>query len=419
MNIDKFSGFYKKSMKERTDLLKSECALSEEELSILTSTGSLSHEIADRMVENVVGAIHIPLGIATNFRINGKEILIPMAIEEPSVIAAACNGAKLTLPQGFTADADEPIMIGQIQFVGIEKISAAIKKIEKNKSSLLSTAKEFAKGMEKYGGGVKDLRAKKIRTPRGDMLIVEFDIDVRDAMGANTVNTVLEKSAPPIKELIGGEYRLRILTNLAVKRKVRASAVWKKENLGGEETVDRILDGYAFAQGDIFRCTTHNKGIMNGIDAVALACGQDWRAIEAGAHAYAALGGYHPLTSYEKTKEGDLLGKIELPIAAGTVGGAINTLPNPKIMFKIMNIKSSKELAMVMACVGLSNSFAALRALSTEGIQSGHMGLHARNIAIMAGAKTPQEIDSLTELLVKNNNFSLDFAKEKLKGLKI
>lgn len=419
MNMGKFSGFYKKSMKERTELLKSECSLSEEELSALTSTGSLSHEVADRMVENVVGAIHLPLGLATNFRINGKEILIPMAIEEPSVIAAACNGAKLTLPQGFTADADEPVMIGQIQFVGLEKVSTAIKKIEKNKSTLLSTCKAFASGMEKYGGGVKDLRAKKIKTPRGEMLIVEFDIDVRDAMGANTINTVLEKSAPVLKELIGGEFRLRILTNLAVKRKVRAKAVWKKESLGGEETVDRILDGYAFAQGDIFRCTTHNKGIMNGIDAVALACGQDWRAIEAGAHAYASLDGYHPLTSYEKTKEGDLLGKIELPIAAGTVGGAINTLPNPKIMFKIMNIKSSKELAMAMACVGLSNSFAALRALSTEGIQQGHMGLHARNIAVMAGAKTPQEIDSLTELLVKNNNFSLDFAKEKLKGLKV
>ncbi len=415
MNMEKFSGFYKKSIKERIELLKSECSLSEEELSTLT--GPLSHEIADRMVENVVGAIHIPLGLATNFRINGKEILIPMAIEEPSVIAAACNGAKLTLPQGFTADADEPIMIGQIQFVGVD-IPAAIKKINKNKSTLLSTAKEFAVGIEKYGGGVRDLRTKKIKTPRGEMLIVEFDIDVRDAMGANTINTVLEKSAPHIKELIGGEYRLRILTNLAVKRKVRANAVWKKEALGGEETIDRILDGYAFAVGDIFRCTTHNKGIMNGIDAVALACGQDWRAIEAGAHAYAAIEGYKPLTQYEKTKEGDLLGKIELPIAAGTVGGAINTLPSPKIMFKIMNIKSSKELAMCMACVGLSNSFAALRALSTEGIQSGHMGLHARNLAVIAGAKNPQEIEKLTELMKKENNFSVDFAKEKLKGLR-
>ena len=249
------------------------------------------------------------------------------------------------------------------------------------------------------------------------MLIVYFDVDVRDAMGANTVNTVLEGVAPSIAEYVGGKPRLRILSNLAVKRKAYAQATWKKD-LIGEDGVEGVLDAYEFAKNDVYRCVTHNKGIMNGIDAVALATGQDWRAIEAGAHAYASLDNhYKPLTHYEKTKDGDLMGKIELPLAAGTIGGAINTNPTAKLALKILNAQSSKQLAEAMACAGLANNFAALYALSTTGIQQGHMKLHARNIAVLAGAKTPEQIDKVAEVLANKKDFSLEAAKAALNNI--
>ena len=416
--MDEFSGFYKKSIEERLNILKLKFSITDEELSTLKNSGALTLDIADRMLENVIGAIHLPLGVATNFVINKKPVTIPMAVEEPSIIAAASNAAKLTLPDGFTAEADESVMVGQIQIVGVKDPDQALKKIEENKKEIIPIAKEFAKTMEKYGGGVKDLEARILETERGKMLIIEISIDVRDAMGANTINTVLEKLSPHLIELIGGKIRLRILTNLAVKRKARAQAVWKKEKIG-EKALEGVLDGYAFAKADIYRCATNNKGIMNGMDAVALATGNDWRAVEAGAHTYAAMNGkYAPLVHYEKTKEGDLLGKIELPLSVGTIGGAINTKPTPKIVFKIMEIKTAQELSMIMVCVGLANNFAALKALSTEGIQSGHMKLHARNIAVIAGAKTPEEIYKLSAILSEENNYSVDFAKSKLEELR-
>lgn len=415
--MNEFSGFYKKSIEERLQILKLKFSLSDEEISILKNSGALTLETADRMIENVIGAVHLPLGIATNFVINKKPTIVPMAVEEPSIIAAASNAAKLTLPEGFTADADEPVMIGQIQIVKVADPKDALKKIEEKKQDLMKMADEFSGDMKKYGGGVRDLSARIIKTIRGEMVIVEFLIDVRDAMGANTINTVLEKTAPFLEELIKGEVRLRILTNLAIKRKVRASAVWKKDVLG-EDVIEKILDGHAFALGDIFRCSTHNKGILNGMDSVALATGNDWRAVESGAHSYAAANGkYEPLTHYEKNNNGDLIGKIELPLSVGTVGGAINTKPTPRIMFKIMGIKTAQELSMVMACAGLANNFAALKALATVGINKGHMKLHGRNIAVLAGAKTPEEIDKLSRILAKENNFSVAFAKEKLEEL--
>ncbi|MFA5050130.1 MAG: hydroxymethylglutaryl-CoA reductase, degradative [Candidatus Micrarchaeia archaeon] len=411
--MNSFSGFYKKSVKERILVLKSKYKLSDEEITMLENSGALDLNVADRMIENVIGAVHLPLGIATNFVINGKETIIPMALEEPSVIAAASNAAKLSLPEGFISIAQEPVMIGQIQIVDIKDAKKAIEIFNKNKKEIFDYAKQFALDMEKYGGGLVDVSIRKLDTIRGKMLICEASINVCDAMGANTINTVLEKLSPYLANLLGGKIRLRILTNLAVKRKVKASAIWKKEAIG-EDAIEGILDGYAFAKSDIYRCATNNKGIMNGMDSIAIATGNDWRAVEAGAHAYASIEGYKPLASYTKTEKGDILGEIELPLSVGTVGGAINTLPQTKTMFKIMGIKSSGELSMIMACVGLANNFAALKALSTEGIQKGHMGLHARNICVMAGAKTPKEIDKLTEILARENNFSLGFAKQKL-----
>lgn len=409
------SGFYKLNIDERLSLLKKHRNLSDDEASLLKNSGALSLDIADRMIENVVGAMHLPFAVATHFKINGKEMLIPMSIEEPSVVAAACKAAKLTLPEGFSTKSDEPIMIGQVQIINVNK--DALKEFEKHKKEISEIAREHAKQIERYGGGVRDLYAKIIKSSRGDMLVAYFDVDVRDSMGANTVNTILEGVAPSIAGYVGGKLRLRIISNLAVKRKVYAQTVWKKDAIG-EDGIEGILDAYELAKSDIYRCVTHNKGIMNGIDAVALATGQDWRAIEAGAHAYASLNGYHPLTHYERTKSGDLLGKIELPLAAGTVGGAINTSPTAKLALKILAINSSPELAGAMACVGLANNFAALYALSTTGIQAGHMKLHARNIAVLAGATSPEEIDKVAAELADKKDFSLELAKEILKKIK-
>jgi hydroxymethylglutaryl-CoA reductase len=403
------SGFYKLSAEERLKRIKEIAGLTDEEAELLRNTGALGMEVADRMVENVIGAVHLPLGIATNFRINGKDYLVPMAIEEPSVIAAASRAAKLTLPEGFTAEAEEPVMIGQMQLVGIKDTVGALKKLEEKKEDIVKLCGGQLKNLERYGGGIRDVVFRTLKTPRGEMVLAEFEVDMRDAMGANMMNTMLEAVSPTVAEIAGGETRLRIISNLATKRKVRAKAVWKIP----EDAVNKVLDGYELAANDIYRCATHNKGVMNGIDAVALACGQDWRAIEAGMHAYAAIEGkYRPVSCYEKDNEGNLVGIIELPMAVATVGGATGTLDTAKVALKIIGAKTSKELGMVMACVGLANNFAALYALATEGIQRGHMKLHARNIAVLAGASTPEEIDRVAERMAKDNNYTTDFAKK-------
>lgn len=412
--MDEFSGFYKLSIDERLKKIKESKGLTNEDVKLLTDTGALQLERADKMVENVIGAIHLPLGVATNFVINGTYTLIPMAVEEPSVIAAACKAAKQTLPEGFKADADDSIMVGQIQLVNVPDIEQAQKNLETNKSEIMKVASEFMRPHSKYGAGVLDFKSRPIRE---NMLVVEFDVNVSDAMGANMINTLLEGVAPTITLLTEGKVRLRILSNLAVKRKTRATALWRKEVVG-EEVVDGVLDGYEFARADIYRCATHNKGIMNGIDALMLATGNDWRAVEAGAHSYAAMGEYHPLTSYEKTEHGDLIGRIELPLVAGTVGGAVNSSPTARIALKMMDVKSYKGLAEAAACVGLANNFAALAALGTSGIQKGHMKLHARNIAILAGATTPEEIDAVAQKLTEKKDFSSEYAKKVLEELR-
>jgi hydroxymethylglutaryl-CoA reductase len=378
------------------------------------------------MIENVVAVQQLPLGIATNFRINGKDYLVPMALEEPSVVAAASKAAGIARESGgFEAKAALPLMIGQIQVIGIKKPEEARKKILKAKKELLEKANSMDQTLVKFGGGAKKLEAKILKTIKGKMLIAELLVDVRDAMGANAINTMCEAITPKIEEITGGKVLLRIISNLAVYRTVKAKTVFSKKaleesfregNLKGEEIVEAIINAYAFAEADAFRACTHNKGIMNGIDAVAIATGQDWRAIEAGAHAFACWknkGKYKPLTKYYKNKEGNLAGEIELPLAVGLVGGATKTHPIAKIAVKILGVKSAGELAEVMACVGLANNLAAIRALATEGIQRGHMKLHAKNIAVLAGAKEKQ-IDEIAEKMIEEKNIKVDRAKELL-----
>ncbi len=408
--MSEFSGFYKLSPEERLKRVKEHAGLSDEEAAMLSDSGALSMEAADKMIENVIGAIHIPLAIATNFRINGKDMVIPMAVEEPSVVAAASRAAKQTLPEGFKAEADESIMIGQIQITGVEDSGLALKNLEANKSEILKKAAEFMRPHERYGCGVRDMEWRVYETDAGTMVIVNLLINVGDAQGANMVNTTAEGVSPFLIPLTGGKAKLRIVSNLADKRKVRVSAVWKKD-IVGEAVVDGVLEGYEFAKVDVHRCSTHNKGIMNGIDAVALATGNDWRSVEAGAHTFAALGEYHPLTRYEKNDNGDLAGHIELPMAVAIVGPAVRSSPTAGIALKIAGVKSSRELATAMGAIGLANNFAALSALATEGIQKGHMKLHARNIAAYAGAEG-EEVDKVAERLSQEKDYTAERAKE-------
>ncbi|MBI4018415.1 MAG: hydroxymethylglutaryl-CoA reductase, degradative, partial [Candidatus Aenigmarchaeota archaeon] len=406
-------GFYKLGLAERLAVVKKMADLNPQEVRELMNSGALDLDIADIMIENVVGVTHIPLGIAVNFKVNGKDYLVPMATEEPSVIAAASHAAKLALPGGFKAESDEPIMIGQVQLVGV-------KDFDKLKDAVLSKKDEIIKACNGkdsvivgLGGGVKNIEVRRLDTQRGTMAIVHLLVDVRDAMGANSVNTMCETISPFLEEITGAKARLHIISNLAMHRKSRATAVWRKEDLG-EDAIEGILDAYHFALNDPYRCATNNKGIMNGIDAVFLATGNDFRAAEAGAHAYAALDGYKPLARYERDARGNLVGTIEMPLPAGIIGGSIRTNPIARIALKILGVKSARELSEVAACAGLANNFAALRAMVREGIQRGHMKLHAKNIAIMAGAKG-SDIYEVTDRMIQESNISVSRAMELLK----
>jgi hydroxymethylglutaryl-CoA reductase len=407
------SGFYKLSLKERAQIVKEFAGLTDEEVDILRSTGSLPLDLADRMIENVVGAIPIPLGIAVNFLINGRDYLIPMAIEEPSVVAAASNAAKMARQKGgFFTSSTEPVMIGQVQAVGIKDPYGAKMAILAAKDEILKKANEQDPILVRLGGGAKDLDVKVVRASTGPMVVTELLVDCRDAMGANAVNTMAEAVAPLIERITRGRVYLRIISNLATKRLARAWTVVAKEAVGGEEVVDGILEAYAFAAADPYRAATHNKGILNGIIAVTIATCNDHRAVEAGAHAYAARSGhYGPLTVWEKNKDGDLVGSIELPMAVGIIGGATRVHPVAKVALKILGVKTARELSEVMAAVGLAQNLAALRALAHEGIQRGHMSLHARNVAIMAGA-TGDLIDLIVERMVEERKVRMDRAKE-------
>lgn len=407
------SGFYKLTPKERVQIVKDFAGLTDEEAETLLSTGSLKLELANRMIENVVGAFPIPLGIAVNFLINGRNYLIPMAIDEPSVVAAASYAAKMTRAKGgFHTSSTEPIMIGQIQAVNIDDPYGAKMAVLAAKEKILQKANEQDPMLVSVGGGAKDLDVRVIQTNSGPMVITELHVDCRDAMGANAVNTMAEAVAPLIERITHGRVYLRIISNLATKRLARAWTVVTKEELGGEKIVDGIIEAFNFAAADPYRAATHNKGILNGIIGVVIATCNDHRAVEAGAHAYAARSGqYSPLTVWEKNRDGDLVGSIELPMAVGTVGGATRVHPVAKIALKILGVKTANELAEVLAAVGLAQNLGALRALAHEGIQRGHMALHARNVAIMAGA-SGELIDLIVEKMVEERKVRLDRAKE-------
>lgn len=412
-NSSSVSGFYKWSPKERLQFVKKFAGLSDEECALLMNTGSLPLGLADRMIENVVGAVPVPLGVAVNFLINKRDYLIPMAIEEPSVVAAASYAAKMVREgEGFHTSSTPPIMVGQIQAVGITDPYAARTRVIQSREEILEKANDQDPVLVSVGGGAKDLDAKVIHTTQGPMLITELHVDCRDAMGANAVNTMAEAVAPIIERVTGGRVYLRIISNLATKRLARAWCVVPKKAVGGEEVVDGIVNAYAFAAADPYRAATHNKGILNGIIAVVIATCNDHRAIEAGAHAYAARNGrYTALSTWEKNEDGDLVGSIELPMAVGIIGGAVRTHPIAKIALKILGVKKANEFAEVLAAVGLAQNLGALRALAHEGIQRGHMSLHARNIAVAAGA-TGELIDLVAEKLVEEDKIRMDRAKE-------
>jgi hydroxymethylglutaryl-CoA reductase len=415
----KISGFYKLDPNERLRLVSEFAELTQEETTCISTSGALSIDAADKMVENLIGVMEVPMGVAVNFLINAKDYLIPMAIEEPSVIAAASNAAKMArVGGGFTASSTGPVMIGQIQAVGIaDPVGARISILEK-REEIIRRANEVDPVLVKFGGGAKDVEVRVIETPGGKMVITHLIVDCRDAMGANAVNTMAETVAPYIEEITGGRVYLRIISNFADKRIMRAKAVFTKEAIGGEAVVDGIIAAYNFAASDPYRAATHNKGIMNGVTAAVLATGNDTRAIEAGAHVYASRSGtYRPLSCYEKNEKGDLVATIEMPMAVGLVGGATKTNPIARAAVKILGVKTATEMGEVFAALGLAQNFAAMRALATEGIQRGHMGLHSRNVAIQAGA-TGELVDKIAEIMVKERKVRADRAKELLEEMK-
>ena len=415
----RIEGFYKLPMAERLKIVKEFGGLSDDEALALAGFGGIDPAIPDRMVENAVGSFQLPLGVATNFVINGKDYLIPMAIEEPSVVAAASNAARMARDRGgFYTSSTAPVMIGQVQVTSVKDPSRVKHMILERKQEIIDLANKQDPMLLKVGGGALDLEARVIHTLHGPNVIVHLLVDVRDAMGANAVNTMAEAVSPLIEDISGGKVRLRILSNLASHRLARARAVWSKESIGGEDVVDGVVEAYLFAEADPYRCATHNKGIMNGIDAVVIATGNDWRAIEAGAHSYASrTGSYKPLTTFEKTHEGDLVGTIELPMAMGLVGGATKVHPTARACIKLLGVKSAPELAEISVAVGLAQNFAALRALATVGIQKGHMTLHAKNIVASVGCP-PELVDEVVSIIVAERKIRMDRAQEVVEELR-
>nr|AIE92444.1 hydroxymethylglutaryl-CoA reductase, degradative (mvaA) [uncultured marine group II/III euryarchaeote AD1000_22_H02] len=399
VDSSRLEGFYKLSVSERREMLAGIAGLTPEQVEAWSSSGELSEDSADRMIENVIGTYSLPIGVATNFIIDGEHYLIPFVLEEPSVVAAASNMAKRCHSKGgFTSDNDDPVMIGQIQVVGCEDPEAARASILQNSVELMESCNSVDPILVKFGGGCRDIQARIIETESGPMVILHILVDCRDAMGANAVNTMAETIAPKVEGLTGGTVILRIISNLAVHRLARVSAVFTPEEMSdkgdatqGSEVIEGVLQAYHFAKADPFRATTHNKGIMNAISPIAIACGQDWRAVESGAHSYAAHERvYGSLTHWEKDDGGNLVGSIELPMAVGLVGGAVRVHPAAQANVALLGITSADDLAKVMAAAGLAQNLGALKALATVGIQAGHMKLHVRNMAVTAGAEGPE-----------------------------
>ncbi|MGV8938718.1 MAG: hydroxymethylglutaryl-CoA reductase, degradative [Allorhizobium sp.] len=421
----RLEGFRNLTPQERWKKVVEAVGLGEEDAGLLASAGALPIETADGMIENVIGTFELPMGVAANFTVNGIDYIIPMVVEEPSVVAAASFMARIVRDcGGFEASVTEPLMRAQVQLVGITDPYGARLKILSSRDRIIEAANACDKVLVELGGGCRDIEVHVFPdTPAGAMTVMHLIVDVRDAMGANTVNTMAERVAPLIEELTGGTVRLRILSNLADLRLARARVVITPQalttkELPGEEVIDRMVEAYQFAAIDPYRAATHNKGIMNGIDPLIVATGNDWRAIEAGAHVWAVRKGhYGSLTTWEKDNKGNLIGTLELPMAVGIVGGATKTHPLAKLALRILNISSAAELAKLCVVLGLAQNMAAIRALATEGIQRGHMALHARNIAIVAGA-TGKEIEAVAKQLAAAHDVRVERARDLLDKLR-
>jgi len=393
----RLSGFFKLSVEERRKLVQKLSKISDEQINALASNGELSDEAADRMIENVIGTMSLPVGIATNFVIDGSHYLIPFCLEESSVVAAASNMAKRCLQNGgFHTQNDGPLMIGQIQILETPDLTKAMKNLNQSKDEIIALCNSLPSTMIKLGGGCKRIETRVVETMSGPMLILHIIVDCRDAMGANAVNTMAELIAPEVERLTGGRVHLKILSNLAAHRLARVEAIFTPEELSndgtienGQDVINGIIEAHHFAVADPFRATTHNKGVMNAISSVAVACGQDWRAIEAGCHAWASHANNHytSMTNWRINEDGNLHGSIETPMAVGIVGGASKVHPVAKANLAILGVKSANELAGIICAAGLAQNLGALRALATNGIQAGHMKLHSRNMAVSAGAQ--------------------------------
>ena len=418
-HTSRLSGFYKRPLAERAAIVAQWADLSAAEQSALVGISGLNAAQADHMIENAVGVYGLPLGIATNFLINGREYLVPMVTEEPSVIAAVSSAAKLFRDSGgFITSSDEPVMIAQLQVLDLPDLYAAAGVIRQEKAALMEAANQIGGSIVRRGGGARDVEVRPMEnTPVGDMLIVHVLFDTRDAMGANAINTVAERLAPQVESLTGGRVNLRILSNLADRRKARAQGTIDSRHLAttglnGARVVRSIVEAGVFAEIDPYRAATHNKGIMNGIDAVVIATGNDWRAVEAGAHAYAARNGaYTSLTRWWQDEAGHLHGEIELPLALGIVGGATRVHPTAQLALRILGVETAQQLAEIAAAVGLAQNLAAIRALATDGIQKGHMRLHAKQLAVAAGA-TPEQVDRVVERMVEEGNIRAERAQQ-------
>jgi hydroxymethylglutaryl-CoA reductase len=412
----RIGGFFKKTRKERQEAVCNFSQLCNKDLQVLKDNFCLKDDVANKISENIVSCLQVPLGVATNFIIDGKQVLVPMATEEASVIAGASYAAKLARPSGgFFTTTPKSIMTCQIQITNIKFVTSATAAVIKNKQYLLKAANSCDPTLVSLGGGAEDIKCKPLETSRGQMLIVLLHVQVKDAMGANIVNSMGEKISKDLVKITGGNLGIRIVTNFSPERIVTAQATWRREELGSQ-TIEKILDAYAFAQADSERCVTHNKGVMNGISAVALATSNDFRALEAGAHTFAFKNGFKPLTDYQKDLRGDLVGKIEIPLAVGVVGGSIGINPISKVCLKILGVKDSGQLAKIMASVGLAQNFAALRALACEGIKKGHMMLQSKNVAVSAGAPSIY-VETIAQKMIMEGRVSLHRAKELIKKL--
>lgn len=385
---------------------------------VLDGSRGLSLATAEHMIENVVGLFGLPFGIATNFQINGQDYLIPMVVEEPSIVAACSNSAKVVRAGGgFITHSDDPIMIGQIQVLDIPDIASAESKIRTHQTKLLALANDPTSSIVKHGGGVRGLEIRSFEDTRiGRMLVIHLLYDVRDAMGANAINTACEMLAPEIEAITGGRVNLRILSNYSDQRKATAAChvpanTLATADMDGQTVVQRIVEAAVFAEVDVYRAVTHNKGIMNGIDPILIATGNDWRAVEAGAHAYAARDGqYRSLTRWWQDENGDLRGELTLPIAVGIVGGATKVHPTAQLALRLLGVTNAQQLSEIIVAVGLAQNLGAIRALATHGIQRGHMALHARQLAIAAGASTEQ-VNLIADQMVQEDNIRLERAK--------